>query len=227
MAETTLGVTGTDPGTRPLVVRLEPDSLRFGRPVKLDRQFRLGDEPVPARGGWLTGCGGTRLDTEVGIVDEDGVALPEDYLGEIVVSGATVTGPAEKLRTGDAGFRHDGELFVLGRMGDSLKVNGRAVYVEDLEAAVVEATGLPASRCVVVSAPETDRPGVALFVEGRRGGWERAAVAALRSRVGGDARLRIVLGGHGLIKRTTSGKPRRRELWLRLGEEKTIIEVGP
>ncbi|GIF23853.1 acyl-CoA synthetase (AMP-forming)/AMP-acid ligase II [Actinoplanes tereljensis] len=213
MAETTLGVTGTLPGTRPLIVQVEPDSLRFGRPVKIERQFRLGDAPVPGRGGWFTGCGGPVLDTEIGIVDEDGTALADGYLGEIVVSGTTVTGSEAIHRTGDAGFRHDGELFVLGRMGDSLKVNGRMVYVEDLEAAVVEATGLPAQRCVVVSVPETDRPGVAVFVEGRPGDWEAAATAVLRARLGADARLRFVLGRPGLIKRTTSGKPRRRELW--------------
>jgi acyl-CoA synthetase (AMP-forming)/AMP-acid ligase II len=227
MAETTLGVTGTAPRTRPLVVLPEPGTLRFGQPVKVERQFRLGDEPVPARSGWLTGCGGPVLDTAIGIVDEDGVALPADYLGEIVVSGSTVTAAPGARFTGDAGFLHDGELFVLGRMGDSLKVNGRMVYVEDLDSAVVDATGLPASRCVVVSAPETDRPGVALFVEGRRGDWETAATTALRARVGPAARLRIVVGGHGLIKRTTSGKPRRRALWqqLRDGEGGTIIEV--
>ncbi|GAA2634902.1 AMP-binding protein [Paractinoplanes durhamensis] len=219
MAETTLGVTGTAPGTRPLVVRIEPDTLRFGRPVKIDRQFHLGDEPVPARGGWLTGCGGPVLDTEIGLVDEDGAPLPDDYLGEIVVSGATVT--AGFSRTGDAGFRHDGQLFVLGRMGDSLKVNGRAVYVEDLEAAVIEATGLPAARCVVVSAPETDRIGVALFVEGRPGGWETTARDLLRARLGPAARIRIIIGRPGLIKRTTSGKPRRRALWQQLQDEGT------
>ncbi|MEU4243747.1 AMP-binding protein [Actinoplanes sp. NPDC026619] len=237
MAETTLGVTGTVPGTRPLVVQPEPDTLRFGRPVKLESQFRLGERPVPARSGWLTGCGTPRFDTAVGIVDEDGSALPDDYLGEIVVSGATLTGgylgdagasgtrfAPGRLHTGDAGFRHDGELFVLGRMGDSLKVNGRAVYVEDLEAAVIEATGLPASRCVVVSAPETDRAGVALFVEGRGGEWETAARDVLRARLGPGARLRFVLGRPGLIKRTTSGKPRRRALWQQLqdGAAETI-----
>lgn len=241
MAEATLGVTGTDPGALPLVVRPEPDTLRFGRPVKLDQQFRLGEQPV--RSGSLTGCGGPRLDTGIGIVDEDGTALPEGYLGEIVVTGTTVTAgylgdPGTsgttfnpgRLHTGDAGFLHDGELFVLGRMGDSLKVNGRTVYVEDLEAAVVAATGLPASRCLVVSAPEADRAGVALFVEGRRGNWETAAGHTLRARLGPLARLRIVLGRGGLIKRTTSGKPRRRQLWQELQDGAagtTIIEVEP
>ncbi|GAA0570313.1 hypothetical protein GCM10010172_63430 [Paractinoplanes ferrugineus] len=242
MAETTLGVTATRPRTRPLVVRVDPDTLRFGQPVKVEHRFRLGDEPVPAGGGWLTGCGGPVLDTAVGVVDEDGAEVPDGCLGEIVVSGTTVTtgrsagsdagegGAGDgRLRTGDAGFRYAGELFVLGRMGDSLKVNGRVVYVEDLDAAVVEATGLAAARCVVVSAPETDRAGVALFVEGRRGEWETTAAAALRARIGPGARLRFVVG-HGLIKRTTSGKPRRRALWQQLRDDSDrfpTIEVAP
>ncbi|MFY1632137.1 AMP-binding protein [Solwaraspora sp. WMMB335] len=242
MAETTLGVTATDPGVAPLVVRVGPDGLRFGHQVTLTRQFHLGEEPVPARSGWLTGCGGPRLGTRIGIVDGDGVELPPGHLGEIRVSGETVTSgytndagsggtrfTPDGLRTGDAGFLHDGQLFVLGRMGDSLKVRGRTVYVEDLEAAVVEATGLSISRCVVISAPETDRAGVLLLVEGRHHGWRDAAYQALRSRLGDEPRIRFALGGNGLIQHTTSGKPRRRRMWQHLQEgtlDATIVEPG-
>ena len=49
------------------------------------------------------------------------------------------------LRTGDAGFLRDGQLYVLGRLGDSMKVRARAVFAEDLEAALGDA-GLPPRR---------------------------------------------------------------------------------
>ncbi|MDM4722003.1 AMP-binding protein [Micromonospora sp. WMMA1363] len=242
MAETTLGVTGTDPGVPPLVVQVRPDALRFGHQVELTRQFHLGEEPVSTRAGWLTGCGGPRLDTRISIVDQDGVELPPGRLGEIRVSGETVTAgytndadsggtrfTRDGLRTGDAGFLHAGQLFVLGRMGDSLKIRGRNVYVEDLEAAVVEATGLPANRCVVISAPETERAGVLVLVEGERHGWEESAYHTLRSRLGHDPRIRFAVGGSGLIQRTTSGKPRRRGMWQHLQEgtlKAAIVEPG-
>ena len=242
MAEATLGVTGTDPGASPLVVQPGPDGLRFGRKVELIRQFRLGEEPVPARGGWLTGCGGPCLDTRISIVDEDGTELPPGHLGEIRVNGETVTSgytndadsggsrfTSAGLRTGDAGFLHDGQLFVLGRMGGSLKVRGRTVYVEDLETAVVGATGLPMTRCVVISAPEADRAGVLLLVEGGRRDWAHAAYHALRSRLGVEPRIRFAVAGSGLIQRTTSGKPCRRRMWQRLQDgtlRATIIEPG-
>ncbi|WP_018810964.1 AMP-binding protein [Salinispora pacifica] len=231
LAETTLGVTGTDHGAPPLAVQVRPDTLRFGQRVELTRQLHLGAEPVPTRNGWLTGCGGPRLGTRISIVDQDGVELPPGHLGEIRVSGETVTAgytndadsggtrfAPDGLHTGDAGFLHAGQLFVLGRMGDSLKVRGRNVYVEDLEAAVVEATGLSPSRCVVISAPETERAGVLLLVEGGRRGWEESAYHTLRSRLGVEPRIRFAVGNRGLIQRTTSGKPRRRGMWQRLQE---------
>ena len=41
--------------------------------------------------------------------------------------------PGEFLRTGDLGFRHDGELFVTGRLKDVIIVRGRNHYPQDLE----------------------------------------------------------------------------------------------
>lgn len=229
MAEATLGVTGTEPGTAPLVIKAAAGSLRFGGKVDVTHRFRLGDRPVPGRSGWLTGCGSSLAGTLVTIVGEDDIELPANHLGEIVVTGDTVAAgyvgdpggsgtrfAGGRLYTGDAGFLYDGQLFVLGRMGDSVKVNGRHVYVEDLESAVVEATGLAPERCLAVSVPEPDRAGVVLAVEDRRGGWEEAAYQVLRSRLGPEPRVRLLLGNRGLIRRTTSGKPRRRWLWQQM-----------
>ena len=45
----------------------------------------------------------------------------------------------EYLRTGDLGFVRSGELFVTGRIKDLIIVNGRNIYPQDVEAAVLHA----------------------------------------------------------------------------------------
>src|SRR5258707_6477788 len=81
--------------------------------------------------GWLTGHGLPEPGDGVGVevVDVDGTALPGGTLGEIAVTGQSLAVGyvgdepfGARLRTGDAGFVHDGDLYVLGRMGDSLKI---------------------------------------------------------------------------------------------------------
>lgn len=228
MAEATLAVTASSRAELPRVVRPAPDTLGFGQLVRIERECRLGELPDLTRNGWMVGCGTPRGGTEVVVLDEDGAELPRGYLGEIAVRGPAVTSGYHagrtatstrfvdgQLRTGDAGFMDGGELFVLGRMADSLKLRGRHVFVEDLESKVVDATGLSRQRCAVVSVPAGRDTGVALFVEEAAGGWVPSARQALRAVLGPEVGVRIVTGRPGMIMRTTSGKPRRRQLWER------------
>jgi acyl-CoA synthetase (AMP-forming)/AMP-acid ligase II len=120
-----------------------------------------------------------------------------------------------KVYTGDAGFFHEGQLFVLGRMGDSIKVRGRSVYVEDLESKIAEVSGLGKGRIVVVGVPGAGPKGLALFAETQSEEWVPAVRETLRRRVGDDVEITVVVGT-GLIQRTSSGKPRRRYMWERL-----------
>ena len=149
-------------------------------------------------------------------------------LGEIVVGGpcacpgyyAGAEGRSTRFAdglvyTGDAGFFSSGQLFVLGRMGDSIKVRGRSVYVEDLEAKIAEASGLGKGRIVVVGVPGAGKKGLALFAETRDEAWVGDVREMLRRRLGSDVEVTVVVGA-GLIQRTSSGKPRRRYMWERL-----------
>jgi fatty-acyl-CoA synthase len=230
LAEATLAVTAhTGPGT-PRAVRLRPDSVQVGRPVVVEQQRRLAGGDAPTSPGWLGGCGRPTGGVTVAVVDDTGVALPAGHVGEIAVTGPSIaagyqpdaggrtpTGGSTRFRdgvllTGDAGFLHDGELFVLGRLGDSLKLRGRSVFVEDLEAEVARATGLPRSRFAVVTVPDTGRPRVALLVESAPGAWAPAAAEALAAALGPDVGITVLTGRGGLVARTTSGKPRRRRM---------------
>ncbi|SEF83957.1 Acyl-CoA synthetase (AMP-forming)/AMP-acid ligase II [Thermomonospora echinospora] len=228
MAETTLLVTMDNARRDPLAVRPDPDSLAFGEPVRILDQHSLGPESLGAKSGWVVGTGTPEEDVPVTIVDDDGRELPPGHLGEIVVGGASACpgyyagAQAKSTRfidgkvyTGDAGFFHDGQLFVLGRMGDSIKVRGRSVYVEDLEARLAELTGLGKGRIVMASVPGAGTKGVALFAETNAADWEPRVREFLRRRLGGDVTVTIVIGS-GLIQRTSSGKPRRRYMWERL-----------
>jgi acyl-CoA synthetase (AMP-forming)/AMP-acid ligase II len=162
----------------------------------------------------------------VTIIGEDGEGLPDEHLGEIAVTGDAVTGGYVRgrtggsprfadgqLRTGDAGFVHDGDIYVVGRMGNSLKIRGRSVYVEDLDAAVANATGLSRGRLSVVGSQDGGQPKVVLFVEAPPGEWAGAARRALRNRVGTECPITIVSGRAGLVQRTSGGKPQRRRMW--------------
>ncbi|TDB86196.1 AMP-dependent synthetase [Actinomadura sp. KC216] len=228
MAETTLLVTMDAERRDPLAVRPDPEALSFGEPIQILEEHTLGAALLGAKAGWVVGCGTPEAGVPVAIVDDDGRELGEGLLGEIVVGGASACpgyyAGAEgkstrfldgKVFTGDAGFFHAGQLFVLGRMGDSIKVRGRSVYVEDLEAKIAEASGLGKGRIVVVGVPGAGRKGLALFAETLDESWTGEIREMLRRRVGGDVELTIVVGT-GLIQRTSSGKPRRRYMWERL-----------
>ncbi|MFS2294814.1 MAG: AMP-binding protein [Actinomadura sp.] len=228
MAETTLLVTMDSEPRPPLAVRPDPDSLAFGEPVRILERHRLGPELLGAKAGWVVGCGAPESDVPVAIVDDEGRELGEGLLGEIVVGGPSACpgyyAGAEakstrfmdgKVYTGDAGFFHEGQLFVLGRMGDSIKVRGRSVYVEDLEAKIAEVSGLGKGRIAAVAVPDAGRRGLALFAETQDESWADGVREMLRRRLGDDVELTIIVGT-GLIHRTSSGKPRRRYMWERL-----------
>jgi fatty-acyl-CoA synthase len=219
LAENTLLVCANPPDKDVRLVRPDWSRMEFGQPVPIEETMEFG--PVEPGAGWLTGHGQA---DDVFIADDDGTPLPDGCLGEIVVRGASVaegyhrldsrTFSAGELRTSDAGFRTGGELYVLGRMGDSIKVSGRSVYMEDLDAKVASATGLnPAKLCVVGAAHAAGGTGVAVFAEARPGPWQDAASAFLRTELGTGPDIRIIAGTSGLIKRTSSGKPRRRHMW--------------
>lgn len=228
MAENTLAVTIVARDRPVRLVRIDWSGLRFGEPVTIEATADLGETRAAARDGWLVGHG---LPTEeVGIslriAAADSSTVPPGTLGEIVVRG---TSTAEgyhsdrnnassdfrdgELFTGDAGFVHDGELYVLGRMGDSIKITGRSVYAEDLDTRLAAATGLSRGRLVVVATTERARPGVVVFAATDPGPWVKVVHDFLRVEFGSGPDITIVAGDSGIIRRTSSGKPRRRHMW--------------
>jgi fatty-acyl-CoA synthase len=240
LAENTLAVTSPRRDVPARLLRPDWSRLRLGRPVTIAQQARLGGVPVSPGSGWLIGHGlpEPRDCIAVRIVDENGTTLPEGHLGEIVVSGTSVADGYHagrqgrstrflngELYTGDAGFLHDSELYVLGRMGDSLTLRGRNVYVEDLDSKVARAAGLDPAKILVVSTMEQGQAGVAVFAEAVPGPWTDNVLRALREELGPEPALAIVTGRRGLIRRTSSGKPRRRHMWQLMQTARVSVDI--
>ena len=103
----------------------------------------------------LCGSGETIPGTEVVIQNPESLnLLPDDVIGEVCLSGPSITngyfqrpelnaelfrdvtvgGVTDRfLRTGDLGFLSEGELFITGRMKEIIIVRGRNLYPEDIE----------------------------------------------------------------------------------------------
>ncbi|MET8776472.1 AMP-binding protein [Nocardia sp. NPDC004654] len=226
LAEATLMVTSSALRRPITALRLDTPNLRFGHPVGVLAEARLDDTHRVDGAGWITGLGYSTPESTVRVVDEDGRELPDGVLGELVVVGDSVamgyTGADDggatrivdgELYTGDAGFLYRDEVFVLGRMGSSLKVRGRSVYMEDVESRVAGETGLTKGKLAAVALTDVGAPGIALFAEAPPGAWIAQARKVIRGELGPAAAIAIVTGPRGTIRRTSSGKPRRRHLW--------------
>jgi acyl-CoA synthetase (AMP-forming)/AMP-acid ligase II len=176
--------------------------------------LRTGWSATPSGGSAVVGCGTPVLGATVAVIGDDGRPVPEGTVGEIVASGASV--PGGSVATGDAGFLHNGQLHVLGRLGDSMKVRGRTVFAEDVDAAVTAACPAASGRVAALLGSILDSAGdgsrVVVLVERPRPEWIptiRAAAAALTE----ESEVEVLSLPSGGIARTSSGKPRRRELW--------------
>lgn len=227
LAEATLAVTGGDVVGIPPCVHPDWAEMREGAPVSVKDTALIEDRERIGDGvGWLVSCGQPHPGMSVAVVGAQGEELPDGCLGELFVTGPSVVSgyvggecsgstsfERGGLMTGDAGFKLDGELYVCGRIGDSLNVLGRKVYAEDLEARISCLQGVGAGRCVVLTgaAEECDR--VVLLVQGRGGSWVGEARAVLRSLVGSKPMIKMIVVPRKAMLRTSSGKPRRRAMW--------------
>ncbi|WP_165985882.1 AMP-binding protein [Streptomyces sp. YIM 98790] len=222
LAESTLAVTGVPVGRRASSVRIRRGGLSVGAPVRTDAGGQDEGGTVD-----VMSCGRPLAGMAVRLVDQDGKPVPEGHLGELVVTGSSLAdGYLEEsatagtvlrdgaLHTRDVAFERDGELYVLGRLGDSVKVNAQYVFAEDVEMMLGRA-GLDLNRtCVVLGELGTQAHAYAVLEDPGPGGAETAA-RVLGSTCPG-IRRHVACVPRGTIPRTTSGKSRRRELWFTL-----------
>jgi fatty-acyl-CoA synthase len=101
----------------------------------------------PGRPRCFVECGRPLPEYEVEIRNDDGAILPDRRSGTIFVRGPSVmsgyfNAPEETaaalsadgwLNTGDIGYSVDGKLIITGRKKDSIIINGRNIWPQDLE----------------------------------------------------------------------------------------------
>ncbi|MFB9449237.1 fatty acyl-AMP ligase [Dactylosporangium vinaceum] len=232
LAESVVYVTGArDPGDRPYL-DIDAEALEQR------------DEIIPAAPGRparrITACGRIPANVELTIADPaTGAPAAAGHCGEIRVGGPSVSAgywsqpeataarfDGAVLRTGDIGFVHDGQLYVLGRRDDLIIVDGRNHYPSDVEATVAAAHPAIATH-LVAAFLYGDRPQLGIVAETARAvkvtrdapaegsgtvGYADI-VSAVRRAVAEEHQLHagtVILLRPGALPRTTSGKVQRR-----------------
>ncbi|GAA0572083.1 hypothetical protein GCM10010172_65770 [Paractinoplanes ferrugineus] len=216
LAESTLAVTGVPAGNGFRTHYFDPSSLALGEAV------RPTTDHDGAHG--LLGCGSALPGVSARVVDEQGAEVKEDVLGEIEISSESLSVGCltesdgdvplrNPLRTGDAGFMHDGELFVVGRLGDGIKQLGRWHFAEDVEKTVAALLARP-QRTVALLGMLNDRPTVAVLIEGKVADPEGIGRSVAQQSPG--MRVMVLSAPSAGFHLTTSGKPQRHSMWRTL-----------
>jgi len=182
-------------------------------------------------------CGRPLPRHRVSILGENGEPLPERRVGEVFVEGPSVTDgywDDEEatnrvfldggVKTGDLGYMSKGELYVTGRLKDTIIVRGRNFDPTPIEVAAGRADGVRTGNVAAfsISGDLTERIVVAAeYREGDPGTIEANVVRAVQQGLGLTV-SEVVLIEAGSLPKTTSGKLQRsatREQYLdgRLG----------
>ncbi|MGC4900415.1 fatty acyl-AMP ligase [Micromonospora echinospora] len=228
LAEATVFVSGAPPRS-PVVTTVDPALLEAN-------VFH----PAPAMaGGRALASNGVAPLTDVRVVDPVSLrTLPPGRVGEIwlrgpnvaagywrradataeVFGGTTAEGKTGFLRTGDLGSVHDGEIYVTGRLKETMIIRGRNIYPQDLEHELREQHPELANVGAVVTVPAPPGAPDDLLVlthevNGRLPHDDLGGLAArMRNTVFrefGVAATAVLLLRRGTVRRTTSGKIQR------------------
>jgi acyl-CoA synthetase (AMP-forming)/AMP-acid ligase II len=216
LAESTVMVTSAVVGEGPLTLRCDAEALTQGRARPID----------PPGGRRLVSCGPVPSSITVVVADESTLEeCAEGEVGEIFVQGPSVgTGywnrpdqvfhaelPGRRgpfLRTGDTGFRWDGELFVTGRAKEVIIVAGANHHPHDLEA-TAETAHPAVTGCCVLGIEDGQRERVVVLVEAAGEADPDEVAMAVRRTVHTGHGVRVddvVLLAPGTLPRSASGK---------------------
>jgi fatty-acyl-CoA synthase len=233
MAETVFAVTQTTLGQRVEEYQADLYTLLSGNrasPAMIGKPSRR-----------ILSCGKVISDLDVRIMDRQGNSLAPADVGEVAVRGSflfsgyfkNVDESSQSLidgwyRTGDTGFLHEGELYILGRWKEMIIVYGKNLYANDLEEICNQAHGVKKGRCVafglfnadvgseeVVVVAETEVPHEAGWAEVRKN--IKSELLSAFNISPGD--IRIVKPGW--VIKSTSGKISRGE-----NRDKYLAEIG-
>lgn len=227
LAEATLVVSNADPARQPHALSVDRAALRAGF-------VRESDDP--ARSAELVSCGRPVMQSVCMVDPDTRQAVGRSRTGEIWVQGPNVcqgywrnpelsrrTFDATRLgehgddrgwlRTGDIGFIHDEQLYVVDRLKDVIILGGQNHYAADIEASVHE--HVPSVRRCAAYGVRTSQgggEGLVLSVEVGAGPDVAELTRRIRRVVGLYHEVMVadvVAVGAGKLPRTSSGKIKR------------------
>jgi len=153
MAENTFAVTQGGIDGLFMVEKVDRVSLQIDRIAKPV----IGEEPFV----YMVSAGKPIPNTSVKILDNQGNALSDRFIGEIALQSDCMLTEyyhrpdiTEKsfidgwFLTGDYGYLLDGELFITGRKKDMIIVGGKNIYPQDLERLAFDVPGVHPGRVV-------------------------------------------------------------------------------
>lgn len=222
LAESTLGITFPPLGREPAIDVVDAEQLADeGRATPATGTTR--------RKVRLVSCGSPLAGHQVRTVDANGAELGERVEGVLQFAGPSVTSgyfdneaaTRELVRgewrdSGDRAYLADGELYITGRVKDTIIRRGRKIHAEDWEETIGDIPGIRRGCVAVFGAVDrqTGSERVVVVAETR----ERDAEALEQLRHGviralverhGEPPDEIVLAPPGTVLKTSSGKLRR------------------
>jgi len=231
LAEGTLAVTIPPPGRPVRTIQVQRDLLGEGVVSVLAEGTAKSRE--------LASVGTPVAGTEVRLVTEDGAVLTdrttvaEDGAGptdqttvaEIQIRGDSVMAGYEAneqatravvhdggwVSTGDLGFRHQGELFVVGRKKEMVIIFGRNYYASDIESIAAAVPGVVNHGVLAAGIPFEDGERLVVFLETKEFLPEAREELISRIRYAVSSALditphQVILARRGRLPRTSSGK---------------------
>ncbi len=237
LAEATLMVTMPRTGDAPKQLAVARDDISEGGPIEVFDLDRMDDDrvrPDPSRPAFA--CLGTPADgIGVEIVDPEGTVVDTDhYCGQVVVSGSAVSPgylrpdgsiepfTGQRCFTGDLGFFHHGELYLVERLKNIIIVNGQNHSAGALEQSLAANTTAPLDSCVVLQrSPIDTTTGVTAIVEAPRGSDPLELLASVKDAIRAeDLPINdVCIVKRGVVPRTTSGKKQHAKLRLDLAND--------
>jgi acyl-CoA synthetase (AMP-forming)/AMP-acid ligase II len=219
MAEHTLAVTFPPLDRMPRVDEIDAGQLSTARRA-------VPPQNAQALSTELVSCGRPFPGHDVRIADARGHALAERHVGQILLKGPSVfrgyldrealtreTLAGGWLHSGDLGYLAGGELYICGRVKDTIIVNGRNYYPQDLEQAAADVPDVRRGRAVAFGTDSgAGRERIVVVVEPAHAPHGDDLADRVRGRIAeatGVTVDEVVVAPSGTIPKTTSGKLQR------------------
>ena len=231
MAEATLMVSGGFVKDEPIYCQPDADALEKNQILEASENTQQDKH--------LVGCGHSWLGTKIVIADPKSLTLcSSERVGEIWVSSASVaqgywnqpertvetfqarladTDEGPFLRTGDLGFIKEGELFITGRIKDTIVIRGRNHYPQDIEQTIEKSHPALRTNCGAAFSVEIEEAEQLVVVQEIKRTYLRKldvdeVIAAIRKAVSQEHQLfvsAVILLKTASIPKTSSGKIQR------------------